>query len=366
MTTTMKNLVFILLIFIGLGARAQTWSITGTVSDEKGETLPGATVFLANTKNGTATDGSGNFVLDKIPSASYELVVNMMGYEPARQSIKIQDKSVNVTIKLKVNSIQLKAVTINSAIDKNRARYMRIFIANFIGESVSAGECRLLNPEVLNFHYEHGRDILTASADEPLLVENDMLGYKIKYLLKRFQYYDGFDVAGYDGDPYFEELKGTEEQQKQWENNRKLAYLGSCRHFFRAAMNNRTKAEGFDVALKTDDERHPLKPVIIDTMLKAVNNNYKALITKPVITRRDTTRRVLYITYIKTNPRQLTWIKQFLDTVIIDKNGKLTPGMGVFAFHGQWATQRVAELTPLDYFVDPLLAEKMRFLYQKH
>ncbi len=363
----MKNPVFILLIFIGLGARAQTYSISGTVSDEKGETLPGATVYLANTKNATATDGSGKFELSKISSASYDLVVNMLGFEPVRQSIKIQDKSVNVAIKLKVNSIQLKSVTINSAIDKNRARYMRIFINNFIGENVSAGECRLLNPEVISFHYEKNRDILTASADEPIQVENDMLGYKIKYLLKRFQYYDAYDVAGYDGDPYFEELEGTEAQQKQWENNRKLAYLGSCRHFFRAAMNNRTREEGFSVTEKTDDERHPLKPVNIDTMLKEVNNNYKALITKPVVSKRnDTTRRVLYITYIKTDPKQLTWIKQFLDTVIIDKNGKLTPGMGVFSFHGQWATQRVAELTPLDYFVDPILAEKMRFLYQKH
>lgn len=36
-------------IFTGITAKAQeTYSIKGTVSDEKGETLPGATAFLAN------------------------------------------------------------------------------------------------------------------------------------------------------------------------------------------------------------------------------------------------------------------------------------------------------------------------------
>jgi len=49
----MKKLIYMLLILTGFWAKAQeTYSISGKVTDGKGEILPGATVFLTNSKNG--------------------------------------------------------------------------------------------------------------------------------------------------------------------------------------------------------------------------------------------------------------------------------------------------------------------------
>ena len=57
---------------------AQT-EITGTVVDETGETVIGATVVEKGTSNGTVTDFDGNFVIKVNPGTT--LVVSYIGYE---------------------------------------------------------------------------------------------------------------------------------------------------------------------------------------------------------------------------------------------------------------------------------------------
>src|ERR1700743_620376 len=97
----MKYLIFFLGILAIVNASAQQ-SISGKVVDPKGQPVPSATVFLTNTKNMTATDASGNFILSDIVAASYELVVNMIGFEPGRQNIKLQNSNINnIVITLK-------------------------------------------------------------------------------------------------------------------------------------------------------------------------------------------------------------------------------------------------------------------------
>jgi hypothetical protein len=322
----------------------------------------GATVFLNNTKIATSTDGSGKFILNKLLSGNYELIVNMVGFEPGRQSIKLQDKSIDIDIKLKENNILLNVVTIKGTPKPEpNEKYLQLFTANFIGSSANSGQCKILNPKVLNFIRNKKKDILQVNADDFLVIENNALGYKIKYLLKKFIYYFQYDICYYNGNPYFEELKGTEQQQLEWESNRRKAYLGSCRHFFRTIMSGRSVAEGFYV-YKPNNELNPtnqsgMKPVNMDTLLTPVNQNFKALITKPIVlNKKDTIRRMLYVFYMRSEPQQLTRITQFADTVLIDKNGGMA-GMD-FSLHGRWGEQRLADLTPLEYFVDPLAEEK--------
>jgi iron complex outermembrane recepter protein len=61
--------------------------ISGTVYDESGNTLTGATVALAKTFKGTITDTRGNYLLDGLDKGSYEIVVSFVGFESHRQSI---------------------------------------------------------------------------------------------------------------------------------------------------------------------------------------------------------------------------------------------------------------------------------------
>ena len=83
---------------------AQT-EITGTVFDETGETVIGATVVEKGTSNGTVTDFDGNFVIKVNPGAI--LVVSYIGYE------KMEVAAENgMTITLKDNAVELKELVV--------------------------------------------------------------------------------------------------------------------------------------------------------------------------------------------------------------------------------------------------------------
>ena len=71
--------------------------IKGTVSDEKGNTLPGATISIKGTQLGTTTDANGQFSLN-VPADAKTLVVSDIGMTTQevtignRQTINIQLK----------------------------------------------------------------------------------------------------------------------------------------------------------------------------------------------------------------------------------------------------------------------------------
>src|ERR1700761_3946822 len=121
----MRNLLFLLLLFTAFGLRAQqTYSISGMVNDDKGQPLPGATVFLTNTKIATSSDVSGHFVLSQLPAGPYELAVNLLGFDPYIQLVKIENAPLTINIKLKESSIELNAVVINGKPDPHRKEYL--------------------------------------------------------------------------------------------------------------------------------------------------------------------------------------------------------------------------------------------------
>ncbi|MGZ3835980.1 MAG: SusC/RagA family TonB-linked outer membrane protein, partial [Mucilaginibacter sp.] len=64
----------------------QNVTVTGTVTDEKGNALPGVTVLLKGTKEGTATDLKGNFSI-VVPNSGATLVFSMTGYVPQELSV---------------------------------------------------------------------------------------------------------------------------------------------------------------------------------------------------------------------------------------------------------------------------------------
>ncbi|HTJ11963.1 MAG TPA: TonB-dependent receptor [Dinghuibacter sp.] len=75
---------------------AQSKTISGTVSDDKGVTLPGATVSVKSTKVSTKTDVNGHFTLT-LPAGAKTLVVTFVGMKAQEVSIGSGD-TYNVTL----------------------------------------------------------------------------------------------------------------------------------------------------------------------------------------------------------------------------------------------------------------------------
>ena len=96
----LSRLRFILilhLVFLAVtGAQAQGLAVKGRVTGESGDGLPGVTVLVKGTSNGTATDASGNFALN-VANGTGTLVVSFIGYQT--QEIAINNRStINVTM----------------------------------------------------------------------------------------------------------------------------------------------------------------------------------------------------------------------------------------------------------------------------
>ncbi|WP_146901320.1 SusC/RagA family TonB-linked outer membrane protein [Adhaeribacter aerolatus] len=86
----------LLLLLLSTGARAQNTSIKGKVTDEQGSGLPGVTVLVKGTTNGTATDATGAYSLN-VPGGTGTLVVSFVGYQTKEVAINNQS-SINITL----------------------------------------------------------------------------------------------------------------------------------------------------------------------------------------------------------------------------------------------------------------------------
>jgi TonB-linked SusC/RagA family outer membrane protein len=109
----MKKTLFILsFLILGLGiTNAQTTKITGTVVDETGETVIGATIVVkGNAKVGTTTNIDGKFSLN-LPESSKKLIVSYLGMKAQEVDAKPVMK-----IKLVADSKQLNEVVVTGMV----------------------------------------------------------------------------------------------------------------------------------------------------------------------------------------------------------------------------------------------------------
>ena len=98
----------LLLVQLTAGAQTPSRTITGTVTDEKGDGLPGVSVVLKGTTRGTTTDASGTYQLT-LPTGKATLIVSFVGY--VRQEIPVNNESV-VRVQLQADDKALDEVVV--------------------------------------------------------------------------------------------------------------------------------------------------------------------------------------------------------------------------------------------------------------
>jgi len=81
-------------VLMALPLSAQQRAVKGTVADDTGEPVAGASVMVAGTTRGVSTDLDGNFVIDA--AAGETLVVSFIGFEDAK--VKASSTSLKVVL----------------------------------------------------------------------------------------------------------------------------------------------------------------------------------------------------------------------------------------------------------------------------
>ncbi|CAG5006244.1 TonB-dependent receptor P26 [Dyadobacter sp. CECT 9275] len=102
------TLLILLLLTFGSISLAQSLDVTGTVKDETGAVIPGATILVKSTTVGTATDENGAFSI-KVPDQASVLVVSSVSY--VTQEIIVGQKSV-IDVVLAADVTQLSDVVV--------------------------------------------------------------------------------------------------------------------------------------------------------------------------------------------------------------------------------------------------------------
>jgi|SRR6476661_559597 len=101
-----------LLLFVGFGfpsgAFAQTGSVSGRVTDDKNEGVPGATVLIEGTTIGGSSNVDGTYSIQNVPAGNQTLVISYVGYTTVRRPVTVvAGQNTEVSASLVENTTQL-------------------------------------------------------------------------------------------------------------------------------------------------------------------------------------------------------------------------------------------------------------------
>lgn len=246
-----RFIVFLLFALGSLTVNSQT--ILGYVYDqEKGTPLAGATVYLNGTTIGTLSDFDGKFIIATDREIMASLIISYMGYE----TVPVNDPYRPEVIEVVLNPIvaPLETVTVRTGKDYwSREKMMREFKRQFLGSDRAGELCRIENEDDINLWFQPENETLKASADVPIKIYNNFLGYSIEYELEEFEAkYDSprrenpyCRFVYYEGSSYYKDLGTSDAMKEIFRLQRENSYDGSVQHFFRAMINDQLKEEGY-------------------------------------------------------------------------------------------------------------------------
>jgi len=394
-------LAFLLLLLPGLALGQGR--LTGVVQDSvTHQPLAFASVFLANTTLGVTTTEQGTFEFPRVPAGTYDIVASYVGYRLARQTIKVEPGAQQITLRLAPTANQLGEVVVRP--NPNRASDFQKFTELFLGYSTFSKQCRIRNPDDVLLDFDAEANELTASAIKYVQVDNQALGYRIKYYGLRFVSNFTQQVVTFYGQPVFEEMATkSERQQRRWAANRERAYRGSLAHFLRSVRDSQMTAQGFvarrlrivnnprfaradSLRKALISQRRAFSPVEQDSLSRwaSVPPAFSMLYVAP--RHLDSVRRVapggrhvflrfrdhLQVTYLHEGPdanyhpqpsrfakpaplpqdQQASQLILMQPEIEIQPNGQLANPLAVFT-DGYWGFEKMGEFLPLNYLPPP-------------
>ena len=218
--------------------------------------MQGASVFAENTTLGTVTDQDGKFVL-ALPNGGYDLIVSYAGFNTKNERISgnASQAPTELTFELTLKEKLMSDVAIvsNGEVRNGWEKYGKFFIEEFIGKTKNSEQCSIKNPEVIKFYFSKRKNRLKVLATESIIIENNAIGYTIKYDMDSLIHEYNSGATIYTGYPLFEEKKDTNAAQLQiWKNAREETYYGSTLHFMRSLLKKQLEADGFEIQLLSE------------------------------------------------------------------------------------------------------------------
>lgn len=359
----MKTFLSTILLLISISVSAQSsFSIKGKVLDDSTQLpLDGASVLCQNTTKGTSSNKEGEFRME-LPSGGHILVITYTGYES--ESIRIsssQDNSNDLIIKLKKKEKKMEEVVIQATTEVRDGwnKYGKQFRDYFLGSTPNAQQCTITNPDSLHFYYSKKRNRLKVKAEEPVVIMNYALGYKIQYRLDSFVYDYNTKFSTYTGVAFYSEIDTSAEQKLIWKKNREQAYYGSRLHFMRCYYDSTLTDNGYVLEqIKTDSATGKFNFIKLEqlydssvyTLVDSVDKEI-ALFGKYRLTYQQASMEKEYLIvnkYPLTSKYQVSTL-EFVNGFVISENGFFYEQTEVIN-SGYWAWKILGDQLPYDYW----------------
>ncbi len=108
--------LFVLIVFSVPNALAQqNGTLTGTITDENNQPIPGINVGIVGTTLGDATGPDGKFLIEQIPANDYQISVSAIGFEKVRRSVTIKgNETLELNITLQKNTLGLSEIVVSA------------------------------------------------------------------------------------------------------------------------------------------------------------------------------------------------------------------------------------------------------------
>jgi hypothetical protein len=330
---------FLLLVFAScLHAQNENYVKGRVLEYETGKPVPYVNVYLSGTTFGAASDDMGNFLIKAIPTGNYQMIASAIGYHSEIKNLNVNEKtSLIIDVSIRTKIYETESVSVSATRPERWNENYNEFKKLFLGSSDFSKECAIQNPEVLSFKTE-GDNIITASADRPLIIINKALGYRIDCELINFSYERKSNRLKYNILPRFTEI---EDIGKNYSSLRNAVYEKSIQYFLRSLIRNDFEQKGYKVYnrsfVDTDKDENYLKNIVTDS--------------KPFLRKGDIEElyELSFSNYLKVIQKERTsWIKLEYDVVFINSSGfsnVFTP----FEVRGYWATEGISTLLPVDY-----------------
>jgi hypothetical protein len=344
-----------LFLFLSLFAPAQAL-ITGTVTDDAGQPLEGASVFAQNTTLGTLTKADGSYKLG-LGKGGFELVVSFTGYVTQRFNIDaVADRTIDVKLLKEDKSLSEVVIMSSNEVADGWEKYGSFFVTQFLGATPNAKLTSLQNPEALKFFYYKRTDKLKVFAAEPLRILDSALGYTLQYSLDSFVYYYKSSISSYQGNCLYLPMEGDAAQQETWAKAREKAYYGSRLHFLRSYYDSTLKQDGFTVDILTTGSqtqfgrlKNPYDTAyyFADTSSEAVELYFPTKISVGYTRAKPDPDYLQQMGLPASMPHQYSYV-EFRDAIAIQPNGYFSP-QRVWVNEGYWSWKNVADSLPFDY-----------------
>lgn len=402
--------IFFTLLIISFNGYSQPVIRGRVVNASSGEPIPGSSVFINNSSKGMISGRQGEFELNGIPVGKHDLIVSSIGYETSVFSFDADQLPLQLKIEMRIKVRELANVTVEPSVEEGWDKWGRMFTDNFVGSIPNGRQCRIKNQKAIRFRYYKKSNRVTAYADEPVILENKALGYKISYQLEDFEVNFKKGATSFAGYPFFEEM---EKSKKKWQQNREKSYQGSMMHFMRSLYQNNLASEGFEVrrmARVPNAEKERVKQIYLpvlnnrtvtlngssisvnrrdsldkdsidyydrimrqkdyteiyspalltaDSLIMQIDGNYKVIFFPDYlyITFKKETEDKEYLYFhgesrSPTFQRSYIWLTN-LTPVAIDANGSYYPPQEIFSMAYWGWEEKMANMLPLDYEPEP-------------